>query len=159
MKVKDVMRQRAAFCSPDMTLATATELLLKNGCGCLPVVGEGGNVIGMITDRDMCVALGTRGERPTQILVWEAMQHKLFTCSPEDTIHCALKTMRSGKVRRLPVIDRRGVLQGILSIDDIAQRAQLHTGSEGICFEDVVRTCQTISTRTSPGLTRKAAAA
>ena len=42
----------------DTTLAEASELMCKNGCGFLPVVGEGGNVIGAITDRDMCIALG-----------------------------------------------------------------------------------------------------
>lgn len=159
MKVKDVMRRPAAFCAPDMNLAAAIELLVKNRCGCLPVVGEGGNVIGVITDRDICVALGTRGQRPAQIPVWEAMQHKLFTCSPEDDIHCALRSMRRDKVRRLPVIDRRGVLEGILCMDDIAQKAQADAGRDAISFEDVVNTYQAISRKDSLGITRNATAA
>ena len=119
MQVQDVMRKGAVFCPPDLSLAAAANLLVQNGCGCLPVVGEGGNVIGMVTDRDICIALAKRSERPSQIPVWEAMQRKLFTCSPGDNIHCALKTMRRQKIRRLPVVDRNGVLQGILCLDDI----------------------------------------
>ena len=60
MKVRDGMRKQAAFCGLDTTLAEAAELMCKNGCGFLPVVGEGGNVIGTITGRDMCIALGTQ---------------------------------------------------------------------------------------------------
>jgi len=159
VKVKDVMRKPAVFCTPEMNLAAAVGLMRGNSCGCLPVVGEGGNVIGMITDRDICVALGTRNERPTEIPVWEAMQHKLFTCSPEDDIHCALKTFRGQKIHRLPVIDRAGVLQGILCMDDIIQKAQFYAGKHEVSFEDIVKTCQAISNRESPGLPRIAAAA
>jgi CBS domain-containing protein len=159
MKVKDVMRTPAASCAPDMNLAVAAELFWKHSCGCLPVVGEGGNVIGMITDRDICVALGTRDARPTQVPVWEAMRHELFTCSPEDDVHCALKTIRAQKIRRLSVVDRAGVLQGILCMDDIVQKAQHSAGRSEISFDDVVNTYQAISKRDSPGLARKATAA
>jgi CBS domain-containing protein len=122
-------------------------------------VGEGGNVIGMITDRDICVGLAKRGDRPSEVPVWEAMQHKLFTCSPEDDIHCALKTFRSQKIRRLPVVDRAGVLQGILCMDDIVQRAKPNASKQDVSFEDIVLTFQAICTQNSPGLIRKATAA
>jgi len=114
------MRKQPVICTADTTVAEALELLTTQRCGSLPVVGEGGNVIGMITDRDIRAVLGTRDARPSQIPVWEAMRHSLFTCAPDDEVHCALKTMRRQKISRLPVIDRQGVLQGILCMDDIA---------------------------------------
>jgi len=159
MQVKDVMRRPPVFCSPEANLADAAQLLFKNACGCLPVVGESGHVIGMITDRDICVALGTKNARPTELCVWEAMQHKLFTCSPEDSIHCILKTIRSNKIRRLPVVDRTGLLQGILCLDDIVQRAQPNADKHEISFEDIVQTFRAITRRDSPGFVRRPTAA
>lgn len=159
MKVLDVMRKQVVFCTPEMSLAAAVGELWRSGCGCLPVVGEGGNVIGMITDRDLCVALSRRGDVPSKVPVWEAMQRKLFTCSPEDDIHCALKTLRAQRIRRLPVVDRKGVLQGILCMDDIVRKAQPYCGKHEISFEDVVTTYRAICTRDCPGLNRKATAA
>jgi CBS domain-containing protein len=124
MKVREVMRE-PVFCGLDATLAAAVELMRNNGCGFLPIVGEGGNVIGVITDRDICIALGTRNQKPSDVLVKDVMLPKqytfpkLFTCTPNDDIHCVLEVMRTEKVRRLPVIDHEGGLLGILSMDDI----------------------------------------
>jgi len=137
MKVQEIMRRRVASCTPEMNLTAAAAELGRDGCECLPVVGEGGNVIGTITDRDIDKVVA-RCVEPSKVPVWEAMQHKLFTCSPEDDVRCALKTIRAEKIRELPVVDRNGVLAGVLYVDDIAQK----TG-----------------TQVSPGLTRKATAA
>src|SRR6185312_14857067 len=112
------------FCGWDWTLSVAAESMRKNGCGFLPVVGEGGNVIGVVTDRDISIALGTRNRRPSELLVKEVMRPRLFTCTADDSIHCALKTMRAEKIRRLPVIDLEGTLMGVLSIDDIVLKAR-----------------------------------
>jgi predicted transcriptional regulator len=123
------------------------------------VVGEGGNVIGMITDRDICIALARRGEEASRVPVWEAMQHKLFTCSLEDDIHCTLKTFRAERICRLPVVDREGVLQGILCMDDIVLTAQPFASKQEISFEDVAITYQAICTRNYPEMIRRAPAA
>jgi CBS domain-containing protein len=149
VKVKDVMHRGVTVCTPEMNLAEAAAELWRNCCGCLPVIGEGGNVIGIITDRDICISLGTRDDKASKVTVWEAINRKLFTCSPEDDIHCALKTIRAHKVHRLPVVDRGGVVVGLLSVDDVVQNAQRYVGKEGISFEDVVTTLQAISARDS----------
>jgi len=144
MKVREVMREQAVFCGLDTTLALAIESMRKNGCGFLPVVGEGDNVIGVITDRDICIALGTRNQKPTDVLVKDVMLPKqytfpkLFTCTPDDDIHCVLKTMRMEKIRRIPVIDGEGGLLGILSMDDIVLWACARAGKHDISCKDVV---------------------
>jgi CBS domain-containing protein len=148
MKVRDVMRQQAVFCGLDTTLAAAIELMRQNGCGFLPVIGEGGNVIGVITDRDICIACGARDQKPADVLVRDvvlAEQYtfpKLFTCTPDDAIHCVLTTMSIGKIRRLPVIDREGGLLGILSMDDIVLEACEGAGKHDISCKDVGRHLQ-----------------
>lgn len=150
MKVRDVMRVQVAFCSLDTTLAAAIKLMQANSCGFLPVIGEGGNVIGVITDRDMAIALGTRDRKPADVLAREVILPgrytcpKLFTCAPDDDIHCVLKTMRSARVRRLPVIDHEGTLVGILSLDDITLRACRLATKQEISCKDVVEAYKAI---------------
>jgi len=116
----------------------------KSGVGFLPVVGEGGNVIGVITDRDISIALGTGRRRPSAWPVKDVMVPKLFTCTPEEDVHCALKTLRAQRIRRLPVIDREGVLLGVFSIDDVALKAHEPASHKDVSNQDVIDTYQAI---------------
>jgi len=147
MKVREIMTPKAAFCGPESSLEEACFLMRRHNCGFLPVVGDGGNVIGVITDRDMCVALGTRNRKPSDLRVWDVMPHKLFTCMEGDDVHCALKTLRGAKIRRLPVIDRDGSLVGVLSIDDIVLHAREHLLRKDISYSDVENTFKAIRGR------------
>jgi CBS domain-containing protein len=146
MKVRDVMVKDAKFCSPKSNLAVVAEILWKQGCGTLPVV-ENGRVLGMITDRDICIALGTRNEKAAETLVKDVTLPKLFYCAPEDDIHTALRTMAAQKVRRLPVIDSQGILAGILCLDDIALVAEEEAGE--LTYFDVVETLKAICEHTT----------
>jgi CBS domain-containing protein len=159
MKVGDAMTKSPSFCGPDESLAAAAGIMSRIGCGFLPVVGEGGNVIGVITDRDISIALGTRNRRPSDVLVKDVMSRKLFTCTPEDEVHCALKTIQIEGVRRLPVIDREGALAGVLSIDDIALKASERAFRRDISYKDVEETYKAICGHAmSPAKRRHAAA-
>jgi IMP dehydrogenase len=150
MKVSEIMTRRTAFCGLDTSLAAAVELMLKHNCGLLPVVGEGGNVIGVITDRDICIALGTRDQKPSQLFVKDVTLPscftfpKLFTCTADDDVHCVLKTMRKEKIHRVPVVDREGALEGILSVDDMVLRACQYAGKQGISCKDVLEAYKAI---------------
>jgi len=137
MKVREVMSKKVVYCGPETRLDEAIFLMGKHNCGFLPVVGDGGNVIGVITDRDMCMALGARKMKPADLRVWDVMPRKLFACTPDDDIHCALTTLREGRIRRLPVIDRDGALAGVLSIDDIVLNSREDVLRNGISYEDV----------------------
>jgi len=137
MKVRDVMTKEAVFCRLDAPLSEAAELMWTKGCGFLPVVGEGGNVIGVITDRDIGIAFGTRDQRPSELLAKDVMSARLFTCTSEDSIPCALSTMRMEVLRRLPVIDGEGNLVGVLSIDDVVLRARERASKKEISYKDV----------------------
>ncbi len=145
MRVQDVMITNVRFCSPGMNLAAASEILLKAGCGTLPVV-ENGRVLGMITDRDIAIALGTRDVKASEALVREVSLPKLFYCSANDDIHVALQTMGAQKVRRLPVLDNKGGLVGILCLDDVVLFAE-EKGELG--YSDVIETLKSICEHTS----------
>jgi CBS domain-containing protein len=147
MKVREIMTKKAKFCGPESTLEEAIFLMRKANCGFLPVVGDGGNVIGVITDRDICIALGTRNRVPSELRVWDVMPRKLFTCMPDDDVHSALKTLRGARIRRLPVIDRDDTLVGVLSIDDIVLKAREHFLKKDISYADVENTYKAIRGR------------
>jgi CBS domain-containing protein len=124
MKVKDVMVSSPCYCQRETNLGSATELLWNANCGFLPVESVEGKLIGAITDRDICIALGTRNRPASEITVAEVMSEKLYSCGPEDDIHRALQIMGEARVHRLPVMAQNGTLVGILSMDNILFRAE-----------------------------------
>ena len=130
-------------------------------CGFLPVVGSEGKVVGIITDRDICIALGTRGLPSGQVIVADAMSKKVWSCRPEDEVAVALNKMCEGRVRRLPVISKEGALVGVLSMDDVLLRADAaDSGTAGsISPEDILRAFRAINTHQLSLVATKQAAA
>jgi hypothetical protein len=86
--------------------------------GCVPVVAESGHVVGMVTDRDICMAALTREQPLREIPVAVAMSKEILSCPPDATLIEAEEIMRSGQLRRLPVIDSDSSLVGIVSLND-----------------------------------------
>jgi CBS domain-containing protein len=117
MKIKEIMTQQPKTASRDTTLAAAAHLLWGADCGILPVV-DGGKLVGVVTDRDMYVALATRDKPASQITVGEVVTGKVWACGPDDDVHVALDTMASQRVRRLPVT-QDGALVGVVSMNDL----------------------------------------
>lgn len=152
MKVKDVMMGTPYYCQPETNLGSATELMWNADCGFLPVESTDGKVIGVITDRDICIALGTRNLPPGEVTVAEVLTGKLYSCTPDDDIHMALQTMKDARVRRLPALSENGTLVGILSMDDILTRAEPSSfGKEPeLSSDEVVRTLRSITQRRVP---------
>jgi len=160
MKVKEVMMRTPYHIPLEANLGMATELMWKGNCGFLAVVDAEKKVCGVITDRDICVALGTRNRTAGEVAVEEVVQHKLHACSPEDDIHIALQTMMDEHVRRLPVVDLNGNLAGVVSMDDLVLRAEpSRIGREPeLSSEEVVRGYRTILKKDLPVSVKKATA-
>jgi len=118
MKVKDIMTADVRVCSPGTTLATAAALMLDGDCGILPVVDDG-NLVGVVTDRDMYIALATRNRLASELRVGDVATTDVRTCGPDDDVHAALATMKEHRVRRLPVRGFGSTLLGIVSMNDI----------------------------------------
>jgi CBS domain-containing protein len=123
MKVRDIMTREVVTCQTDTDLRTAARAMLEGRFGTLPVVDAHGRLAGIITDRDVAMAAGTRERNASHIAVHEAMSAQVRSCFAEDDLSAALKQMEEACVRRLPVVDAQGRLAGIVSIDDIVQRA------------------------------------
>lgn len=144
MKVQEIMIQDVRTCRPETNLAEAAMQMWRGDCGVLPVVADGAKVVGMITDRDICMAAATKHRDPANIRVKEVASGKVYGCSPDTDIHKALQIMGEKQVRRLPIIDAQtGRLSGILSMNDVALKAQGGARAE-LTAEDVESTMRDI---------------
>ena len=121
MIVREVMHAPAATCAPDDDLGTAVKAMREHDCGFLPVVDTHGIVVGVVTDRDICLAAGAARRPLNRVSANETMSHPVFSCFPDENLKVVLATMARHHVRRLPVLDRNGHLLGVLSTDDIVQ--------------------------------------
>ena len=103
MKIAQIMKADVEVCGLDDNLAAAASRMWDCDIGCLPVVDAEGQVVGMVTDRDICMAALTRGQSLHEIPVSVAMAREVLSCPPDATLIEAEEIMRSGQVRRLPV--------------------------------------------------------
>ncbi len=120
MRVEDLMAKDIRTCTPETRLNEAVRLMWEADCGCVPVIAAG-RIVGIVTDRDACMAAYTRGRPLWDIAVRDAMTTAVRTCGAADSLERAVETMREAKVRRLPVIDVSSQVVGLLSISDIAR--------------------------------------
>jgi CBS domain-containing protein len=145
MKVKDVMTAEPKTCTAEDTLAKAAGLMWENDCGILPVVFDD-KVVGLLTDRDICMAAVLKGMQLSDMAVSETITGQLFACKPNDELTTALNTMRTNKVHRLPVIASDGTLQGLLSMNDVVLRAEEQKDKKipEVSYGEVVETYKAI---------------
>jgi CBS domain-containing protein len=122
MKVKDLMATEVKCCAGDNTLNSAAQLMWDYDIGCVPVIDNDRRIIGMLTDRDICMAAYIQGVALGGSPVTSAMSKQVFACAPDDEVAVAEKLMRDRQVRRLPVLDGQGRLAGIISLNDIARQ-------------------------------------
>jgi predicted transcriptional regulator len=122
--VAEIMSAPAHFCETTDTLDRAAQIMWQNDCGVVPVVDRRGTTVGMITDRDICMATYTQGKPIWQIPVTAASSLHVWSVRPDDSIEMAQELMKMHRVRRLAVIDRGGNLVGVLSLADIVRWSQ-----------------------------------
>lgn len=157
MNARDIMTSEVVFCRPETNLASAAASMWQHNCGILPVVDENMHVTGMVTDRDICIALATRNRLASEITVGEVSAGNVFACRTDDNAQTVLSTMRAYKVRRVPVVDQGGTLAGIISMDDIILLARDKRGSHTsvITYIDAIETQKAIAGRFSALSTEK----
>jgi CBS domain-containing protein len=144
MVVSEVMKKDVATCTPQDDLVVAARVMSQRHCGFVPVVDSTGTVAGVLTDRDVCLRAADPSRPLRRIGVKDVMSHPVFSCFPKQNLKVTLATMAKRHVRRLPVIDKQGHLQGVLSIDDIVQ-APHRRGAP--TTEEIVASLKTISMR------------
>ncbi|HEY8562254.1 MAG TPA: CBS domain-containing protein [Pyrinomonadaceae bacterium] len=123
MKVFEVMTTDVGVCRPEDNLSRAAQIMWEKDCGIVPVVTAAGRVVGVITDRDIAIAAGTRDLPPSSIKAGEMNFRPLKACAAADKIKDALKRMRKHRLRRLCVTNEAQELVGVVSLRDIILRA------------------------------------
>jgi CBS domain-containing protein len=118
MKVKDAMTHDVRVANPNETIQQAAQMMASLDAGVLPV-GDDGQLVGMITDRDIAIRGVAQGKGPNA-KVREVMTEDVKYCFDDDDIEEVTRNMGDNQVRRLPVVNRNKSLVGILSLGDVA---------------------------------------
>ena len=125
MFVKDVMTPDPICCDPLDTLDEVAKRMREHDCGAIPVC-ERKKLVGMVTDRDITIRAVATGRTPASIPVREVMTRKLLSLHPDDDVELAVETMKANLVRRLPVVNDRGEIVGIVAPSDLAPTLASH---------------------------------
>lgn len=118
------MTKDVLFCASGDSLDRAAAIMWEKDCGVVPVVDAEKRVVGIITDRDICIAASTQNRKPSELKVAEVACQKVISCVPTDNIRDIFKLMKKNKVKRLPVTSQNGELVGIISLTDILFAAE-----------------------------------
>lgn len=132
MNVEQIMTKDVATCGPDDTLNNAARIMWERDCGFVPIAEPGPTrrLVGVVTDRDLCMAAYTRGRRLGDVRIGEVMSTEVRSCKPADDVAQAEATMREAQVHRLPVVDDADQLLGVISLADVAREAAREAGSK-----------------------------
>jgi CBS domain-containing protein len=122
MFVRQLMTRDVECCTPTDSLDMAAKVLWDHDVGCVPVCDEG-KVVGMVTDRDLCMASYTQGCAMRESMVASCMSSTVFSCGPQTRLEEALRLMGEHQVRRLVVMNDEGQLLGVLSMNDVVREA------------------------------------
>lgn len=120
MKVSQVMTRDAGTIHVEDSLKEAAETMRSRDLGCLPVLDPQLKVVGILTDRDICLTAGVENRPLSRIPVSAAMSREVYCCREDDGVEEAAEAMRKHAVRRLPVVDPMGKLAGVIALDDLA---------------------------------------
>lgn len=129
MKVSERMSSDVWTAGPNDSLDRAAQIMWEHDCGCVPVVDHEQRLVGVITDRDICMAAYTQGSCLRDIPVERSMSRSTHVCAPDDTLESAAAKMGERQVRRLPVLDD-GRLVGILALGDLARTLGIGRGPQ-----------------------------
>jgi CBS domain-containing protein len=122
------MTSEPACCRSTDTLNHATQIMWEHDCGFVPIVDDENRLIGALTDRDTLMASYTQGRRLDEIAIADTMAAQVISVRPDDSIDSAEALMRDNQIRRLPVTDEQGQLQGVLSLNDLATKGAPPSG-------------------------------
>jgi len=123
VKVEQIMNRDVKTCGPQDSLNEAARIMWDEPCGAVPVVDDRCRLVGFLTDRDVCMAAYTQNKPLTELPVEAAMARTPVCCRAEDDLDSAAQLMRQHRTRRVPVVDRDGILVGLLTLDDLACEA------------------------------------
>ena len=123
MKIREIMTQNPACCTPDSTLQEVAEMMKENDCGCIPVVDSrlGMKPVGTITDRDITIRTVAVNNNPVNMKASDIMTTNIATVNPQMSVEECFDVMEDREIRRVIVVDEQGKCCGIVAQADVVQ--------------------------------------
>lgn len=126
IRAHELMTRRVATVHPATSVERAARLMAECDCGGLPVVGDNGVLVGMVTDRDIAIRIVAIGREVRNAIVADCMTEHVYACYANESIAECMRQMARHQVRRMPIVDERGRLIGILAQADLARHSVHH---------------------------------
>jgi CBS domain-containing protein len=120
MKIRDLMTPYVETVQADATAMEAAGRMRAFDVGSLPVF-ENGELVGIVTDRDLALRVTAAGKKGDETPIREVMSLEVITCGPDQDVAEAARLMEINQLRRLPVVDRSGRLCGMVTLGDLAR--------------------------------------
>lgn len=126
MKAQDIMSRNPTCVTPDTALIDAARLMKQENIGVVPVVESDTSrrLVGVLTDRDITVRAVAEGRDGGSTSVGHIMTSEVRSCAPDDSVSDVMELMGTEQVRRVPIVDERGTLVGIVAQADIVLEAK-----------------------------------
>ncbi len=126
MKAREIMTKNPRTVTPDTRLQEAARLMQSEDVGLIPVVEgkDSGNLVGVVTDRDIAIRIVAEGRDPSNVSVRDVMSSNVRTLREDTDVDEVMEVMGSEQVRRIPIVDERGGLVGIVAQADIVREAR-----------------------------------
>jgi len=161
MNVQSLMTRSPSACRITESANEAARIMWERDCGAVPIVDSEDRVVGIVTDRDICMAAYFQGTPLSHIPVIDIMSAEPCTCEADDDVAAAERMMRQRQIRRLPVIDPDGRLVGMLSLGDVAQKVSHAPDGKQSSTDDreLLATVAAVSTPRSGGTSASGAMA
>jgi len=125
MKAREIMTANPRTVTPDTNLPEVARLMQSEDVGIVPVVDAGGSrqLVGVVTDRDIALRVVGEGRDPNAVRVSDVMSTNVRTCREDDSVDQVMDVMGQEQVRRIPIVDERGSLVGIVAQADVVLQA------------------------------------
>ncbi|MDD3013844.1 MAG: CBS domain-containing protein [Candidatus Gastranaerophilales bacterium] len=127
MKCRDIMTKYIKMCHSGCTIKDAVQIMQDLNCGAVPVINDNLEPVGMVTDRDIALYTVLNNKKPDQNQLEEFMSKPVITCFENEDIDIAIQKMKEKKIRRIPIVNEKNKLVGIISLGDIAVVTQEQT--------------------------------
>jgi len=148
MRVQDLFIRDVATCHLETDLRHVAQLMQERACGAIPVVDHADRVVGMVTDRDMALALAASDHPATRMYAGDIVSRPVHTILRTATLSEALEAMHRHRVRRMPVVDPDGTICGLLSLTDLILAAEdpRLAGPEALTYPELMQMLKGVST-------------
>jgi CBS domain-containing protein len=132
MKVKELMTKKPAVATPEMGLTQIAKLMAEHNVGSIPVVADQEHciLVGVVTDRDIATRAVAQEKNPLQLKAKDVMSSPVITVKADDDVEEVARKMERNQVRRVPVVDDRGEVSGMVAQADLALKAPENTTVE-----------------------------